>query len=86
MISVVLESNGQSDHMSECYNPRKTGQCNIIINLVTHTQSMHKQKTASTPTLIPYLSVHSVAFKYNTADLNTGCYSVKLQGDSKINV
>lgn len=35
---------------------------------------------------IPYLSVHSVAFKYNVADLNTVCYSVKLQGDNKINI
>lgn len=30
-----------------------------------------------------YLRVHSVAFKHNVADLNTACYCVKLQGDSK---
>lgn len=28
---------------------------------------------------VPYLSEHSEAFKYNVADLNTVCYSVKLR-------
>lgn len=47
-----------------------------------HDTKMHPHKAA-----IPYLSIHSVAFQYYVADLNTVRYSVKLRGgDSKINI
>lgn len=41
-------------------------------------QNLHSQEKHTNPHA--YLRVHCVAFKYNSADLNTGCYSVKLQG------
>lgn len=80
---------------SYLHNPWQTNQSNIIIHLYythTDTQSMHKQTKQTCierhphKFTIPYLFVHSVAFKYNVADLNTVCYSVKLQGDNKINI
>lgn len=57
-----------------------------------HTQSMRAQRKQACPATnahkvtIPYLHVHSVAFKYNVADLNTVGYSVKLQGNNKANI
>lgn len=48
--------------------------------------SEHAQEGGPQKRTIPYLWAHSVAFKYNVADLNTVCYSVKLQGDSEINI
>lgn len=44
---------------------------------------MHAQKCIKSQphkSTVPYLGVHSVAFQNNVADLNTVCYSVKLQG------
>jgi len=43
-------------------------------------QREHAQEGNPQKSTFPYLWVHSVAFKYNVADLNTVCYSVKLQG------
>lgn len=54
-----------------------------------HTQSMQmptQNMDVTSTCTISYLCVHSVAFKYNVADLNTACYCVKLQGDSKTNI
>lgn len=45
--------------------------------LWTDMQSMHSQAKHTNPHA--YLREHCVAFKYNCADLNTVCYSVKLQ-------